>query len=62
MKARTKILLLITIFAIVTALCFSIVILWQFYEQPVRIIDRELYEITEQLQDIIPDPHLGGIV
>jgi len=60
MKARTKILLLITIFAIVTALCFSIVILWEFYEQPVRIIDRELYEITEQLQDIIPDPHLGG--
>lgn len=60
MKARTKILLLITLFAIVTALGFSIAILWEFYEQPVRLIDRELYEITEQLSDQISNPHSGG--
>jgi two-component system OmpR family sensor kinase len=53
MKARTKIQLITTVFAIATALVFSAGIFWELVEQPVRLIDRELYEVKEQLTGLM---------
>lgn len=53
MRARTKIQLITTVFAIATALGFSTAILWSLIEQPIRLIDRELYEVEEQLSDLL---------
>jgi two-component system OmpR family sensor kinase len=57
MKARTKIQLITTAFALTTALLFSTAIFWELFEQPVRLIDRELYEIMEQLSEKISAEH-----
>ncbi len=53
MTARTKIQLITTVFAIATALVFSAGIFWELIEQPIRLIDRELYEVKEQLTGLI---------
>lgn len=52
MKARTKIQLITTAFALTTALGFSAAIFWELIEEPIRLIDREIYEVKEQLLDI----------
>lgn len=55
MKARTKILLVTTAFALTTAIGFSVAIFWELIEQPFRLVDRELYEVKEQLSDLTTD-------
>ena len=61
MKARTKITLLTSGFAIIVAIGLLAAVCYELLEQPVRLIDRELFEIGEQLLDNFAEqPALQG--
>lgn len=59
MKARTKITLLTSSFATITALLFIAVVAYELMEQPLRLIDGEISEIGALILDDLQHRHSG---